>query len=103
MSRIVHDGPAVYLNADRSAVVDGATSDAAFVLVGPGGEVPIEYEALYRDHFGGDGEPAETPKSRVVQYDGDAPEPTFVGERGPEIVSPPKKPRKRAAKRPASD
>lgn len=87
MSRIVHDGPAVYVNADRSAVVDEASPEAAFVMVGPGGEVDVEYEALYRRHFI-DAEP-EKPNADMPETPKPAPAPA-------------RKPRKRTTKKQAA-
>lgn len=35
-----HDGPALYLTADRNRVVEGHDPAAAFLLVAPGGRLP---------------------------------------------------------------
>lgn len=48
MSRIVHDGPAVYVNADLSAVVDGDSPEAAILLVAAGGTVRPHLVDVYR-------------------------------------------------------
>lgn len=52
MSGIVHTGPPVYVNADRSKVVPESSPEAAFLMVGQGGTVDREFVALYREHFG---------------------------------------------------
>ena len=36
----------LYLNADRTKVVAENSKDAAFLLAGAGGEIPVEYQKL---------------------------------------------------------
>lgn len=113
MSGIVHDGPAVYANADRSAVVDGSSPDAAFLVVGPNGVVGREFEALYLQHSGLDpsGDDGDKVPHSVVTYgatptsDADAPDDsdTEVPDEPEPEPAPTPKPRKRTAKRTTSD
>lgn len=49
-------GKPIYVNADKSAVVDGDSAEAAFLLVGPDGQIPRE-EA---DKYGLTAEPKKT-------------------------------------------
>jgi hypothetical protein len=42
-----HEGPRLYLTADRQTVVSEGDARAAFVLVGPGGQLSDEDAARY--------------------------------------------------------
>ena len=105
MSSLIHDGPAVYVNADKSAVVDGSSPEAAFLMVGPGSAVKREFVALYRQHFGLDGTPAaDGPEPRTVAYGGQEPAGNTEAEVSPEpepVEEPAAvtKPRRRTAKK----
>lgn len=50
-------GGTICLNADKSAVVDCAAPEAAWVLVGPGGELPDAVAAEYGLEPGGTPDP----------------------------------------------
>lgn len=43
----INDGPALYLNADKTQVVAEGSPDAAFLLVGPGGSLLREEAERY--------------------------------------------------------
>lgn len=101
---VVHDGPPVFVNADKTAIVDGSSPDAAFLLVGTGSRVPAELLALYHQHFDAptDDDKPDT-QARTVVY-GSTPDDQQESE---DVEPEPKqaetpKPRKRAAKRKAA-
>lgn len=101
MSRIVHDGPAVYLNADRSAVVDGDHLDAAFLLVASGGTVHPRLVDVYRKLVGVPvGDPAPDEVVFATANDEPGVESVEVEEQA-EVVepAPTRKPRKRTARK----
>lgn len=101
---VIHDGPPVFVNADKTAIVDGSSPDAAFLLVGTGSRVPGELLSLYREHFDAptdDDEQDTQPHTVVYGSTPDDQQESEVVEPEPEQAETPK-PRKRAAKRKAA-
>lgn len=103
-------GEILYVNADWSKIVPESSPDAAFVLVGVGGRVPTEHEAVYAAHVDGDVELVEDePTDTVIKFGGEdspatdqpEPEPTPEPDPEPEQAETPK-PRKRAARKKAA-
>ena len=42
-----NDGPAIYLNADKTEVAEEGSEDAAYLLVAEGGQIPMEQAEQY--------------------------------------------------------
>lgn len=94
-----HQGPALYLDATRTRVVEGGT-DAAFLLVGSGCNVPPEFAELYGEYASQPAPEPEDRPERTAPYGG---QPELADEVTPEPEDDPApdpaqtpKPRKRA-------
>lgn len=93
-----HQGPALYLDGTRTRIVEGG-ADAAFLLVGSGGNVPPEFAELYGEYASQPVSAEERPE-RVVTYGGAesgvSADPVDEPEQDEPAAAP--KPRKRAAR-----
>lgn len=64
-----NDGPALYLNADKTKVVEEGDPEAAFLLVASGGQLPEEEAEKYG--LTGKKAKAEPPSNKLKQAPGE--------------------------------